>query len=227
MEKLLLPLEFVVLCLLGRHFVYDDSMLKNTVTDNSFFTGISSDVVTAVANCTRPLFDCDDDDDSSVDRLIIDMKEEDSESISDDLQSTASSLDSGVCDKFDKCIFPPAELITNEGINPALKTETCDHVHEYACLSIEEKPVMEAEKIGMCTKMDEISKAAGILTDDMFLRWPGVSCRTGAGLQNLGNTCFVNATIQCLTYTVPLVNYLLTLNHSATCKITLVYFFCV
>ncbi|XP_053911784.1 ubiquitin carboxyl-terminal hydrolase 36-like [Cuculus canorus] len=40
----------------------------------------------------------------------------------------------------------------------------------------------------------------------------------GAGLQNLGNTCFLNSTVQCLTYTPPLANYLLSREHSRTCQ---------
>ncbi|XP_013375952.1 PREDICTED: ubiquitin carboxyl-terminal hydrolase 42-like [Chinchilla lanigera] len=41
--------------------------------------------------------------------------------------------------------------------------------------------------------------------------------RVGAGLQNVGNTCFANAALQCLTYTPPLANYLLSREHSKTC----------
>uniref|UniRef100_A0A8C6K1L9 Ubiquitin carboxyl-terminal hydrolase n=1 Tax=Melopsittacus undulatus TaxID=13146 RepID=A0A8C6K1L9_MELUD len=37
--------------------------------------------------------------------------------------------------------------------------------------------------------------------------------RIGAGLCNLGNTCFLNSTVQCLTYTPPLANYLLSKEH--------------
>uniref|UniRef100_A0A3Q2P671 ubiquitinyl hydrolase 1 n=1 Tax=Fundulus heteroclitus TaxID=8078 RepID=A0A3Q2P671_FUNHE len=48
------------------------------------------------------------------------------------------------------------------------------------------------------------------------LKWERVY-RVGAGLHNLGNTCFLNSTVQCLTYTPPLANYLLSKEHSRAC----------
>lgn len=51
----------------------------------------------------------------------------------------------------------------------------------------------------------------------LSLKWERVS-RVGAGLHNLGNTCFLNATVQCLTYTPPLANYLLSKEHGRSCE---------
>lgn len=54
-------------------------------------------------------------------------------------------------------------------------------------------------------------------TERLSLRWERVF-RVGAGLHNLGNTCFLNSTIQCLTYTPPLANYLLSKEHARNCE---------
>ncbi|KAM4032925.1 ubiquitin carboxyl-terminal hydrolase 36 isoform 1-T2 [Anomaloglossus baeobatrachus] len=53
--------------------------------------------------------------------------------------------------------------------------------------------------------------------EKLTMKWERIS-RVGAGLQNLGNTCFLNSTVQCLTYTPPLANYLLSKEHSRNCQ---------
>ncbi|NXK15572.1 UBP42 hydrolase, partial [Herpetotheres cachinnans] len=42
--------------------------------------------------------------------------------------------------------------------------------------------------------------------------------RAGAGLYNLSNTCYLNSVLQCLTYTPPLANYLLSREHTGSCR---------
>ena len=71
----------------------------------------------------------------------------------------------------------------------------------------------------------------GSLLSLPFRLWPfnSTSCKLihcvglvyatqGAGLHNLGNTCYLNSVLQCLTYTEPFVAYLQSSKHRSSCK---------
>ncbi|NXH24859.1 UBP42 hydrolase, partial [Myiagra hebetior] len=53
-------------------------------------------------------------------------------------------------------------------------------------------------------------------SEKIYMNWRQKR-RPGAGLYNLGSTCYLNVVLQCLTYTPPLANYLLSRQHSRFC----------
>ncbi|XP_064637995.1 ubiquitin carboxyl-terminal hydrolase 36-like isoform X2 [Lineus longissimus] len=57
-----------------------------------------------------------------------------------------------------------------------------------------------------------------LFSKNVDMHWKAVR-KVGAGLHNMGNTCFLNSTLQCLTYTAPLANYLMTDDHPQKCKV--------
>lgn len=57
------------------------------------------------------------------------------------------------------------------------------------------------------------------------LNWCKIK-KTGTGLLNLGNNCYLNATLQCLAYTPPLSQWLVFKPHSPMCKFKQLKGFC-
>ncbi|XP_027555193.1 ubiquitin carboxyl-terminal hydrolase 42-like [Neopelma chrysocephalum] len=53
--------------------------------------------------------------------------------------------------------------------------------------------------------------------ENIYMDWLHTR-RPGPGLRNRGSTCYVNVILQCLTYTPPLANYLLSREHSQSCQ---------
>ncbi|XP_042683688.1 ubiquitin carboxyl-terminal hydrolase 42 [Centrocercus urophasianus] len=54
--------------------------------------------------------------------------------------------------------------------------------------------------------------------EKICMDWQQTQNGVGVGLYNLGNTCFINSILQCLTYTPPLANYMLSLEHTQSCN---------
>ena len=67
--------------------------------------------------------------------------------------------------------------------------------------------------------MDDVPHPKVVLFDagKLELKWKQKR-PIGAGLSNMGNTCFLNSVLQCLAYTPPLINYLLSDDHKQRCE---------
>uniref|UniRef100_A0AAY5EM20 Ubiquitin carboxyl-terminal hydrolase n=1 Tax=Electrophorus electricus TaxID=8005 RepID=A0AAY5EM20_ELEEL len=85
----------------------------------------------------------------------------------------------------------------------------------YTCcvcpLSIFDAAVLQYESLNGYVCFDHVKVL--FPAERLCLKWNQVH-RIGAGLQNLGNTCFLNSALQCLSYTAPLANYMLSREHS-------------
>lgn len=75
-------------------------------------------------------------------------------------------------------------------------------------------------------KIDDFKVPSRCLyTKEVSLQWKKMS-QMGKGLVNMGNTCFLNAALQCLLYTPTFGNYLMAKEHSASCRVRGTNAFC-
>lgn len=68
--------------------------------------------------------------------------------------------------------------------------------------------------------LDGVPKPKKVLfpADRLEMQWRQAGS-IGAGLYNMGNTCFLNSVLQCLLYTAPLYNYLMSDDHKRECRL--------
>ncbi|CAG7910355.1 unnamed protein product [Brassica rapa] len=67
--------------------------------------------------------------------------------------------------------------------------------------------------------LSSVKKVDGPDSLDRELTFTKTIRKIGAGLENLGNTCYLNSVLQCLTYTEPLAAYLQDVAHEQRCRV--------
>lgn len=96
-----------------------------------------------------------------------------------------------------------------------------EFVYSHTLNSSDQTIIEEINKTNNQFKQNKAVKANNQF--DLFYKGTAL---IGGGLNNMGNTCFLNSVLQCIIYTLPIQNYLLHSEHVSKCKSKTVCFFC-
>ena len=143
--------------------------------------------------------------------------------------SVSQKLDKQLSNSCLRFFHKKVEFHTVSGLDSHLDNLRGKYKPLNSCMAVTETPLSPTgDGGGDCSKnpektspshSDDIPKPVKEIFDsnDLEMDWK-CTRGIGAGLTNMGNTCFLNSVLQCLVYTAPLHNYMASLKHKQSCK---------